>query len=113
MAHEDESLQRQAKGVLREDSDRLLKAVDELRALERQKRSLEISSEPFHDLARRVEEKAREVFRLAEEQQQDGEVVDKLEEAEPGPDNAGSIDDAMGTPTLTRGRDPDDGTGGW
>jgi hypothetical protein len=92
MPTEDDPLQRQAKGVLREDSDRLLQAVEELRALEGRKRTLDISTDAFHRMAKRVEDKAREVFRLAEEQQQDGEVVDKLEAAEPGPDDAGSID---------------------
>jgi hypothetical protein len=91
---QDESLQRQAKRVLREDSDRLLEAMEELRSLEREKRGLEISSDGFQAMARRVEEKAREVFRLAEEQQQDGEVVDRLEEEAPGADHAGSIEDA-------------------
>jgi hypothetical protein len=61
---------------LREDSDRLLKAVDELRALEREKRLQEVSSPPFHALALKVEEKAREVFRLAEEEESDGSWAD-------------------------------------
>ena len=92
MDKDEDSLERQAKSVLKDDSDRLLKAVEELRALEREKRSVEISSKPFHDLAKRVEEKARQVFRLAEEQQQDGALVDRLEAAEPGPDDAGTIE---------------------
>jgi hypothetical protein len=61
-----------AQPKLREDSDRLLQAVDELRALEREKRLQEVSSAPFHDLAQRVEDKAREVFRLAEQEEADG-----------------------------------------
>jgi signal transduction histidine kinase len=89
----DGPLERSAKSVLREDSDRLLRAVGELRALERQKRAMEISSEPFHELARQVEEKAREVFRLAEAQQIDGEVVDRLEETQ-GDGTAGTIEEA-------------------
>jgi hypothetical protein len=88
----DESLQRQAKRVLREDSDRLLEAVEELRSLEREKRGLEVSSDQFQAMAKRVEDKAREVFRLAEEQQQDGEVVDRLEAEDPGADHAGTIE---------------------
>ena len=88
----DGPLERSAKRVLREDSDRLLQAVEELRALERKKRATEISSEPFHELARQVEDKAREVFRLAEEQQVDGEVVDRLEETQ-GDGTAGNIDE--------------------
>lgn len=47
-------------------SDRLLRAVDELRALEREKR-LQGSSATHDELERRVEEQARAVFRLAQE----------------------------------------------
>jgi hypothetical protein len=103
----DGPLERSAKKVLREDSDRLLEAVEELRALERRKRATEISSEPFHELARQVEEKAREVFRLAEEQQVNGEVVDRLEDSV-GDGTAGTINetsDAAGRPEDRPGRD--------
>ncbi len=102
----DGPLERSAKKVLREDSDRLLEAVEELRALERKKRATEISSEPFHELARQVEDKAREVFRLAEEQQVDGEVVDRLEESV-GDGTAGTIDassESAGPPVDGSGR---------
>ncbi len=58
--------------VLRDDSDRLLQAVDELRALEREKRLEVVSSPPFHDLARKVEAKARAVFRMADQEEADG-----------------------------------------
>jgi hypothetical protein len=67
--------------VLRTDSDRLLDAVDELRALEREKRTLDVSSKPFHDLAERVEAKAREVFRLAGQESDDGDRADALVDA--------------------------------
>lgn len=50
-----------------EDSvDRLLHAVDELRALEREKR-LQGSGAIHEELERRVEEQARAVYRLAQE----------------------------------------------
>lgn len=68
MSEHDTSLERRAQPDVRADSDRLLKAVDELRALERERRLQEVSSPPFHALARRVEQKAREVFRLAEQE---------------------------------------------
>jgi hypothetical protein len=72
MSEHDESLERSARTVLREDSDRLLRALEELRALQREKRLQEASSPPFHELERQVEEKAREVFRLAEQEGVDG-----------------------------------------
>jgi signal transduction histidine kinase len=75
---DEERGRRAVKRVLRTDSDRLLDAVDELRALERQKRQLDVASKPFHDLAERVEAKAREVFRLAGQEADDGESADAL-----------------------------------
>ncbi|HKG56450.1 MAG TPA: hypothetical protein VKA85_04335 [Candidatus Limnocylindrales bacterium] len=69
------------KRVLRTDSDRLLDAVDELRALEREKRQLDVSSKPFHDLAERVEAKAREVFRLAGQESRDGYAAELADPA--------------------------------
>lgn len=76
MSEHDRSLGERAHPVLREDSDRLLRALDELRDLERQKRVQEVSSPSFHDLAREIEEKAREVFRLAEQEEEDGSRAD-------------------------------------
>ena len=99
----DGPLERSAKKVLRDDSDRLLQAVEELRALERKKRATEISSEPFHELARQVEEKARQVFRLAEEQSVDGQVVDRLEETQ-GDGTAGTIEEAPDAVRAREGR---------
>jgi len=55
------------------EQDRLLRAIEELRALERAKRREPVSSAPFHELQRRVDAKAREVFRIA------GEVDDAIE----------------------------------
>ena len=78
MAEDDEQAARAASDALRRDSERLLKAVDELRAMEREKRRVSISSRTFHELAERVEQKAREVFRLAG--QEDTEPIDR----EPG-----------------------------
>jgi signal transduction histidine kinase len=57
--------------ALRRDSERLLKAIEELRELEQLKRREPVSSRPFRDLAQKVEEKAREVYRLADEEVDD------------------------------------------
>jgi hypothetical protein len=47
-------------------SARLLQAVDELHALERERRSAGVATARWHEVSRRVEAKAREVFRLTE-----------------------------------------------
>jgi signal transduction histidine kinase len=89
MGEHDESLEQSARAVLRDDSDRLLRAVEELRALEREKRLQDVSSPPFHELARQVEEKAREVFRLAEQEERHGSVAAHDEPIEdPDPDDS-------------------------
>jgi hypothetical protein len=79
---EDESGRATAR-ALHEDSERLLKAVDELRALEREKRREKMSGRPFRDLAERVEAKAREVFRIAGEETVDAHAASRLDEADP------------------------------
>jgi hypothetical protein len=87
---DDKSLKEPAPRVLRADSDRLLKAVDELRALEREKRLQDVSTEPFQELALRVEEKARQVFRLAEQEDEDGSWADphgSIEDSDPEVDS--------------------------
>lgn len=68
MSDHDASLGERAHPDRPDDSDRLLRAVQELRALEREKRLHETESAPFHDLERRVEEQARTVFRLAQQE---------------------------------------------
>jgi hypothetical protein len=68
MGEQEASLDKRARHIPREGSDRLLRAVDELRALEREKRLQEASSAPLHELERQVEEKARAVFRLAQQE---------------------------------------------
>jgi hypothetical protein len=65
--------------ALGEDSERLLRAVDELRELERAKRREKISGRPFRELAERVEQKAREVFRIAGEETDDAHAAARLD----------------------------------
>ncbi len=50
-------------------SNRLLQAVDELKALETDRREETISTPPFHRLADDVKAKSREIFRMADDQQ--------------------------------------------
>ena len=56
-------------------SDDLLKKVDEIRRLESEKRRLPMSTPEFHDMARRIERKAREVFGIARSQREVGEAL--------------------------------------
>ena len=77
--------------ALGEDSERLLRAVDELRALEREKRRQKISGRPFRELAERVEAKAREVFRLAGEESADADAAAGLSD-EPGRPGGSTIE---------------------
>lgn len=49
-----------------EPSYRLLRAIEELRALERERRAVDGTSAEFDEIDRRVERKAREVFQIAE-----------------------------------------------
>ena len=78
MAEDDEKAAQAASDAVRRDSQRLLEAVDELRAMEREKRRLAISSRTFQELAERVEQKAREVFRLAGQEEYDGLAASRL-----------------------------------
>ena len=103
MAEDDDQAAHAANSALRQDSERLLKAVDELRAMEREKRRA-ISSRTFHELAERVEQKAREVFRLAGQEEDDGRLAASLTAADPTAEEE-SIDR---TPTAARQGSPPD-----
>jgi hypothetical protein len=49
----------------RDDSNRLVRLIEELRALDLERRRQPVSSKAFRDLAKRMESKAREVFDAA------------------------------------------------
>jgi hypothetical protein len=51
----------------RETRDHLLRAMDELRALERERQGMRAAALPTEDVTRQVEAKAREVFRVSHE----------------------------------------------
>jgi hypothetical protein len=63
------------KADLQDDSDKLLRAVDEIRQLESEKRHLVMSTPEFHQTANRIERKAREVFGVAKAQREVGEAL--------------------------------------
>lgn len=56
-------------------SDDLLEKIEEIRRLESVKRRLPTSTPEFHDMARRIERKAREVFGIARSQREVGEAL--------------------------------------
>lgn len=57
---------------VRDDSDDLLHALEDLKRMEKAKRDTDISTPPFHLLAEEVEAQARHVFRVAAEETIDG-----------------------------------------
>jgi hypothetical protein len=65
------------RGQLRDNSDELLGALDDLKSLEREKRTQEISSPPFHEMAEAIEDKSREVFRMAATERQIGDTFEE------------------------------------
>jgi hypothetical protein len=60
---------------LRDDSDELMEAVTEIRELEREKRGEEMSTPRFHELAEDIADKSRQVFRLATDEQAQGDAL--------------------------------------
>jgi hypothetical protein len=61
---------------LRKDSDALLQAVRELQDLELEKRRQEISTPEFHETAREITERSRDVFRIAADEERAGDEIE-------------------------------------
>jgi hypothetical protein len=61
---------------VRNDSDALLEAVRELHELEREKRGQKMSSPEFHDMAREITDRSRDVFRIAADEERAGDELD-------------------------------------
>jgi hypothetical protein len=61
---------------VRNDSDALLQAVRELHELEREKRGEQMSSPEFHDMAREITDKSRNVFRIAADEERAGDEIE-------------------------------------
>jgi hypothetical protein len=61
---------------LRKDSDALLQAVRELHDLELEKRREEISTPEFHDKAREITDRSRDVFRIAADEERAGDEIE-------------------------------------
>jgi hypothetical protein len=66
--------------VVRRDSDALLDAVREIHDLESEKRREQMSTPEFHDKAREITERSREVFRIAADEERAGDEVDSPQE---------------------------------
>ena len=60
---------------VRDDSDQLIAALDNLKSMELRKRGEDISTPPFHDLADRIADQSRAVFNIAADEARDGERV--------------------------------------
>ncbi len=76
------------KQLLEEISDRLMAEAGEVKRLEAVKRSYPISTPEFHELAEEIADHARQVFRLADEEDVIGDRI---------PSDGDDIDDvAMG-----------------
>ena len=69
------------KADLAQRSDRILDAIDDLRALEKDKRAETISTPPFHRLAEAVTKKSREIFEMADRQEAVGDRTDTTDES--------------------------------
>ena len=60
---------------MREDSDRLLEELDEVKELEAEKRHYRIGTPRFRSLARTIERKGREIFVRAADERVTGESI--------------------------------------
>ena len=69
--------EREEREELRGNSDRLLAALDDIKSMEREKRTTEISSPPFHGLADAITDKSREVFRIAAAERDVGNEIEQ------------------------------------
>jgi hypothetical protein len=63
--------------ALRSTSDRLLEAVDDLRATEQLKRRAPMSSPEFHRLAEQVQQKSNEIWREAAMERREGDALSR------------------------------------
>ena len=69
------------KRELAQRSDTILDAIDDLRALEKDKRAETISTPPFHRLAEAVTQKSREIFEMAYRQEAVGDRTETTDES--------------------------------
>jgi hypothetical protein len=60
---------------LDEDSKRLLRSVDEIRRLEKEKRTVPMSTPRFHELAKAVESASKDVFDQSRVESRDGDEL--------------------------------------
>jgi hypothetical protein len=61
---------------VRSDSDELLDALNSMKAAEVEKRGEQMSTPPFHELADEVEARAKRVWELAAQENDDGDEVE-------------------------------------
>ena len=63
------------------ESDRLLAALEEIRAMEARKRAENISNDEFNELADKIHEKSREIFQITGEQEAIGQSIPLSDES--------------------------------
>jgi hypothetical protein len=77
---------------LNEESQKLLETIDDLHALEEQKRDEDISTPPFHRLADTIKAKAQEAFRISTIEENLGDRIERgevaLNDVDPGGDRS-------------------------
>ena len=71
---------RAAEKALRHESDELLDAMDEMRKTERRKRTEMPTTPTFHALADKVERQAKQVFEIAQREDDLGEAIKAVED---------------------------------
>lgn len=77
MERDDDPRQATRKRDLADRSDEILTAVQDLRDMERLKRTKAISTPPFHALADDIQAKSREIFRIASAERALGDEIDR------------------------------------
>jgi hypothetical protein len=68
-------------GRLRDDSDALIEALDDMRDTENRKREKDVSTPEFHRLADEVLQKSRHVFDLALGEEVNGNAIETTDQS--------------------------------
>ena len=78
---------------IRNDSDDLLGAIDDIRRLEREKREVRMSTPGFHRRAEEIERVARTVFGLAQSEREHGDDLSETQDETIEDEGEGDRDD--------------------
>jgi len=89
----DESAQSSRRARLSAESKRLLDGINELHALEKRKRQVDISTPAFHELATAITAKARDLFRMTTIEEELGDRTETSDVSMMDVDRAGGAGD--------------------